>query len=143
MLTQEQVLSALKAGRESECLDGRDYARLTDFFSETDFEKLGYSLKEGAQHTPKPWTLENIKEQLAKDVAFGFEKALDQRSISASMMYSVVKMWLWVLEDDLQHNEDYREYGLPFLKAVATKYGLPNPIGEDAGTEDKYAMREN
>lgn len=33
------------------------------------------------------WTRENILEQLKSDVEFGFEKALDQRGISASTWY--------------------------------------------------------
>ncbi len=54
-------------------------------------------------------------------------------------MYEVVKMWMYILEDDLQNFEDYAQYGLPLFKAVALKYGFENPIGEDKGDEDKYA----
>lgn len=35
----------------------------------------------------REWTRENILEQLKSDVEFGFEKALDQRGISASLMW--------------------------------------------------------
>jgi hypothetical protein len=66
---------------------------------------------------------------------------LDKRGISAGLMYEVVKMWMWVLEDDLQnHNEeDYAQYGLPLLKAVAVKYEFKNEIGDDYGNEWKYS----
>jgi hypothetical protein len=140
MLTREQALKAIEGGRESQCLDGRDYSRLTDFFPVSDYKALGFSLKEGAEiPVIRDWTEEEIKKQLAKDVAFGFEKALNKRGISASFMYEVVKMWMWVLEDELQYSEDYAQYGLPFLKAVAVKYGLPNEIGEKAGNEYEYS----
>ena len=138
MLTQEQVLEAAKAGRTSQTLDGRDYRRLLDFFPPEHWEAFGYTVKEGAdasEITPTPWTEENVKVQLARDVAFGFEKALGKRGISAGMMHSVVKMWMWVLEDDLQDMSAYAQYGLPLLKAVAVKYGFPNEIGD----EDDYA----
>jgi len=40
---------------------------------------------------------------------------------------------------DFGFENNYAQYGLPGLKAVALHYNLPNPIGDDAGTEDSYA----
>ncbi len=140
MKTRVQILEAIQSGKQSECLDGRDFGRLTEFFPASDWEAFGFGLKEGAvQPEPKDLTEENVLAQLATDVAFGFEKALDQRGISASFMNEVVKMWMWVLDDPLQHHNDYAQYGLPLLKAVALKYNLSNPIGDDRGDEYKYA----
>lgn len=125
MLTQDQVLSAIRGGRKSRCLDRRDFARLIDFFPVSDLEVFGFTLKEGVEvPDPKPWTEEEVRAQMARDLAFAFEKAHDQRGISASFMYEVVKMWMWVLEDELQDFNDYAPYGLPLLRAVAQKYGL-------------------
>jgi len=138
MLTREQVLSAVKAGRKSDCLDGRDYTRLAQFFSAQDLPTFELTLKEGATWEAEDFTEENVRKRLAEDVAFGFDKALNQRGISASLMHAVVMMWMWVLDDDLQHCSDYAQYGLPLLKKVAVKYGLPNPIGDDYGDEGKY-----
>lgn len=141
MLTQEQVLEAIKNGRSSQCLDGRDYSRLCNFFSSENWEILGFKLIDNADTStfcPCPWTPDAIIEQLKQDVAFGFEKALDQRGLSAGFMYNVVKMWMWILEDELQDHDSYAMYGLPLFKAVAIKYGFPNEIGEDAGDESKY-----
>ena len=78
---------------------------------------------------------------MGRDVAFGFEKALDKRGISSGLMYSVVKMWLRVLEDELAKSDAYAQYGLPLFKAVAVKYGFPNPIGEDLGTRVQILVR--
>lgn len=140
MLTQQQILDAVTAGRTSDALDGRDYARLSAFFPDSDLPTLGFTVKEGMTREALPWTEENVRKQLAQDVAFGFEKALNQRGISASLMVNVVQMWMWVLKDDeLATSENYAQYGLPILKAVALKFGLDNPIGDDRGDEDKYA----
>lgn len=144
MLTREQILEAVKGGRKSDSLDGRDYGRLVDFFPVEDYETFGFKLKDVADPSKvevKEWTRENVLAQLASDVSFGFEKALNKRGLSASAMHSVVSMWMWVLEDDLQgRGEDlYAQYGLPYLKAVALKYELPNEIGDDAGDEHKYS----
>lgn len=142
MLTKDAVLKQASE-KGSQCIDGRDFGRLADFFQVSDWKALGIELKDGIDPTmipaPKEWTLENILKQMASDVAFGFEKALNRRGISSSLMYEVVKMWLWVLEDDLATMEDYAQYGLPLFKAVAVKYGFPNEIGDDNGDEFKYS----
>lgn len=139
MLDKKQILEAIEAGKKSECLDGRDYSRLCDYFPVEDWEKLGFSLKKGEKPPrAKPLTKQNILKQLKHDLEFAFEKALNQRGISSSFMYEVIKMWMWVLEDPLQDWEEYTMYGLPLYKATALKYGLNNPIGNDNGSEDKY-----
>jgi len=147
MLTKEQVIEQIKAGRESSAFDGRDYGRLANFLESEHLETLGFGLKEGADPTDWDskvieWTEENVRTQLAKDVEFGFEKALNKRGISASCMHSVIEMWMWVFEEDelLSKSDDlYAQYGLPFLKAVAIKFDLPNEIGDDEGNEHKYS----
>lgn len=142
MLTKEQILSAVKAGRKSQTLDGRDYSRLVHFFGDEHLEAFDYGLKEGAPtREVKEFTEENVLKQLEADVAFGFEKALNQRGISAGLMHAVVLMWMWVLEDQdlLAMEDDYAQYGLPLFKAVAVKYGFENEIGDDYGNEDTYA----
>lgn len=128
-------------GRKSGCLDGRDMGRLAAFIPEADFPKFGLELNPEfvGKHVALPFTRENILAQLAKDVAFGFEKALDQRGLSAGMMYEVVGMWNDILEEGLQGFDSYARYGLPLFKATAIKYGFDNPIGDDSGSEHKYS----
>jgi len=139
MLDRKQILEEIEAGKKSECLDGRDYSRLCDYFPVEDWEKLGFSLKEGEKPPKaKPLTKQTILKQLKGDLEFAFEKALDQRGISSSFMYEVIKMWMWILEDPLQDWEEYTMYGLPLYKATALKYGFNNPIGKDYGNEGKY-----
>jgi hypothetical protein len=140
MKTLAEVLEAVKNGRKSECIDGRDYSRLVRFFPLPEWGYFDMELREGAEiPVPTEWTEANVVAQLKEDVEFGFEKALDKRGISSSMMHEVVKMWMWVLDDELQNLDNYPQYGLPFFKAVAIKYGFPNPIGDDDGDEGKYS----
>ena len=140
MLTKEKVLEAVKNGKKTNCIDGRDYSRLCEFYPVSEWQHFGFGLKDGAKKPKaKSWTEENIRKQLASDVAFGFEKALNQRGISSGLMYEVVKMWLWILEDELQNDNEYAQYDLPLFKKVATKYGFRNEIGDDRGSEHKYS----
>lgn len=135
----------------SNCLDGRDMNRLYGFIDWNTLQQYP-ALKEGIKEeylNEEKWmsevyeqefTRENIMKQLERDVAFGFDKALDQRGISAGLMYEVVKMWCWVLNDseELYNWDNYAYYGLPLFKAVAVYYGFPNEIGDDDGNEEKY-----
>lgn len=141
MKTLEEILN-YKGGGSCNFLDGRDCIRLSCFLTVEQWSRIGLEPKEGADvsdHQPEPFTEENVRKHLACDLDFAFEKALDQRGISASLMYDVVKMWLWVLDDPLADWQEYAQYGLPLLKQVAVKYGLPNPIGDDYGDEGRYA----
>lgn len=140
MKTLEQVFANYK----SQTLDGRDVSRLAQFVPEADLSKIGVELKDESKGTWKPeeFTKENVIKQLKGDVAFAFEKALNKRGISAGMMFEVVHMWNWILEDGLEDwDEDagYAQYGLPLFKATALKYSFDNPIGDDAGDEYKYS----
>ncbi len=126
----------------SHCLDGRDFNRLAMFIPENQLESFGFSLDDEylGKHEHIEFTRENVLIQLEKDVEFGFEKALGQRGLSAGLMFEVVMMWNWVLEEGLEDFSDslYAYYGLPLFKQTAVKYGFENPIGDDEGNEEKY-----
>ena len=135
-----KTLAQVKALYKSKTLDGRDLHRLMQFIPESELGDFGMELKPEYVGTHKhiEFTRENVLVQLEKDVEFGFEKALDQRGISAGLMAEVVMMWNWVLEEGLEDFDDYPMYGLPIFKATAVKYGFDNPIGEDTGSESIY-----
>ena len=137
MKTLKQIAKEYKL----QTLDGRDFARLVQFIPFDMLGEFGIKPKEEYNNAEKwnadlkPFTIENILAQLREDVAFGFEKALNRRGISASFMYDVVKMWNWILEDGLEDFDSYAQYGLPLFKATAVKYGFDNPIGDMDGDE--------
>ncbi len=122
-------------------LDDRFGSRLAKFLTEEQLEKIGFKY-DGDEPYPEPkeWTRENVLSQLKEDVEFGFEKALDKRGISASLMFAVVLRWNRVLEEGLEDypESNYAMYGLPLFKATAEKYGWENPIGDNSGSEDYY-----
>lgn len=135
-----KTLQEIKETYKSNTIDGRDLSRLMQFIPEDELKDFGIELKDEYKGTHKhiEFTKENILIQLQKDVRFGFEKALNQRGIPASLMANVVMMWNWILEEGLEDFDDYPMYGLPIFKATALKYGFENEIGEDAGDEEKY-----
>lgn len=146
MKTLQQAIEVAKSEIQT-TIDSRMLSRLTSFLTADQIEELGFAFntpEDRATHTPIEFTEANVIEQLKNDVQFGFEKALDQRGISASLMFHVVYGWCQVLElNDIVSRFDggsnYAQYGLPLFKAVANQYGFPNPIGDDVGNEVKYA----
>lgn len=127
--------------KRDESLDGRDLARLIQFVPDDELKNFGIKLKDGCVRSDQyvEMTRDNVLIQLEKDVNFGFEKALNRRGISSSIMHGVVSMWNWILQEGLENFYDYAHYGLPLFKATAIKYGFDNPIGDDNGDEDKYS----
>lgn len=125
MKTFEQI----KEGYYSKCIDGRDLDRLAAFIPESELEAFGLELKEEAKGTwqHKEMTRDAVIAQLKEDVAFGFKKAIDERGISSSLMYAVVQMWNWILEEGLEDFDDYGSYGMPLFKATAEKYKFEIP----------------
>lgn len=140
-----KALDQVITGFKSEALDGRDTGRLIQFIPENRLKEMGIELKDEyvGKHEAIPFTKENILEQLKGDVEFGFEKALNQRGISAGLMYNVVSMWNWILEDGLENFDEYAQYGLPLFKATAEKYGFENPIGERQGNEYEFSSESD
>jgi len=137
MKTLEQI-----KGYKTKAMDGRDLHRLFVFIPEDQLKDFGLELKDKyfGTHKELPLTKENVLERLKSDLAFAFEKALEQRGISSSFMFQVIRMWNWILEEGLDDwpDDNYAMYGLPLYKATALKYGFDNPIGDDIGNEDKY-----
>jgi len=140
MKTIQQILDNYSQYRTF--LDDRFGIRLCNFLTIEQMDKIGFGMMPGKapEHQPKEWTRENILEQLKGDVEFGFEKALNKRGISSSLMFDVVRKWNIVLEEGLENwdRNNYAMYGLPLFKATAIKYGWDNPIGDDTGAEDCY-----
>lgn len=140
MKTLDEIVNNYKEW--SVVLDDRFGARLAQFLTQEQLEKIGFEWNSDEPYPkPKEWTRENILSQLERDVEFGFEKALDKRGISAGLMFEVVRRWNKVLEEGLENfpEDNYAMYGLPLFKATAEKYGWENPIGDDSGSEDYYS----
>lgn len=125
---------------KAQSFDGRDFARIVPFCTVEQANSIGFALKDDANHVPVEFTRDTVLKYLKNDLAFAFEKALDQRGLSAMAMYFTIKFYNWILEEGLEDwsDDNYAMYGLPLFKATALKYGFNNPIGDDEGNESNY-----
>lgn len=125
-----KTLKQIKELYTSQTLDGRELTRLAQFIPENELKDFGLEIKPECvgKHTYVEMTREAVLAQLKEDVEFGFEKALNHRAISASLMFSVVMFWNWVLEEGLEDfdKNNYGAYGLPLFSTTANKYGFPD-----------------
>ena len=135
--TRDEVIQVLKDSEEKHgfrtmpwgisCLGYRDINRLLKYLSyEEAVECLGDVFKEGVEENweeAQTWNAENIEADMRRALDFAFEKAIGQRGISASLMHTVMTMWLWVIQDqDLLDECYYTNYGLPDLYRIRDKH---------------------
>lgn len=126
MKTLEQVITSYEENQREKNFDGRDMTRLARFVKEEDLHRIGLELTDEYKgtHQTQEWTRENVLHQLKHDVEFGWEKAVNERGISSSLMFHVVLMWNWILEEGLEDFDEYAPYGRPLFKATAEKYDI-------------------
>jgi len=132
----EAITRFLKLDRS--ILDDRDTLRLAAFLSSDQLSKLDFAVIEGEIHNPLEWTADNVSKELAEDVAFAFEKALNRRGISAYLMAGVLEMWHAILQPPFDLPK-YRHYGLPIAKSMAVYFELDNQIGDKNGDEFEFS----
>lgn len=125
MLTLDYVKEHINDIERDDFLDRRFTSRLLDFIPCEEWEQFGFSLKEDAEvPTPKEWTLENVLNQLKRDVEFGIEKAVNHRGISSELMTMVCCGWLDVLENTDIDRDLYGYYGSALFRAIDKYYNF-------------------
>lgn len=142
MIKLETILNNYKVW-ETE-LEDRFGARLCQFLEDENLAKVGFKSK--GKREIKAWTEENVLEQLKEDIKFGWEKACNQRGISASLMVDVVQKWCNVLENGLHYDPNYTDYGKEFLREVDCKYGwhlTDVDVAEDGYAVNQWAKGQN
>ena len=132
MKTLNDVIKDYRVGS----FDWRDLGRLLEYIPRDKIKEMTLSNPlGGGQITEKDFirfpekiidfTKENIVNSLKKDLNFAYEKACDQRGLSADAMYNVIKMWVWILELNVKdipygYSDGYYEgYGKKYFEVVA------------------------
>lgn len=135
--TRETMLAVLKAAGPigdfmplpwgESCLDHRDVNRLLDYLTYDEaispYPRLAEDIAREKWLGTKMWDEPTVMEHIKRSLDFAFEKAIDQRGISAGLMHMVMRMWAWVLMDyEMAAEENYQDYGLDYLRRFKAKY---------------------
>ena len=131
MRTQEHIVERIGQIKEMDWLGTQqgDLAIYLDTNRVKEFCKADADLSDWKQ---EEITREGVIKKILEYLDFAFEKAIDHRGISASRSIKHMQAWLWLLEDNelldfAETNSNYRNYGVPILKTIATKYDKPMP----------------
>lgn len=133
MRTNEEIVGRVKAleglGRD---LDGRRGLRLVCLLP-FDAAKA-FLTPEATAENWKPVKQSDLPTHVRRDLKFAWGKSLDHRGISASLMSTVMKDWVWVLLDDEQSRRiegaPYQNYGAPVLALAAELLDIHEPLSE-------------
>lgn len=129
MKTQDEIVEKIRE-REAEGF-------IFDFFPDVlvgklDFEHAKEFLKEGA--TAEEWaaccdldqTREEMVDEMAKYMKLAWDKANNERGLSANRSVQKMEAWCWLLGVDHEIDwDDYEPYGKPILRRVCQKFDLP------------------
>lgn len=129
MRTQKEIVDRIKLYQVDVAKDflGAIREDLVDFL---DFEHArAYLVETATAETWKqtPVTREAILDKIKGYMSFAWEKADDERGISANRSLHHMQAWLWMLGEEAASEhllDDYRSYGKPALRAVCDRFGI-------------------
>lgn len=103
---------------------GRDIGRFAQFVPKAQWNDFNIQLKTDCRggDGSLELTRENIMSELLEDLAFAIRKAKDKRGLSSADMYAVIRMYNYILDEGLEHYDEYDYYGMPLFRATAEKY---------------------
>lgn len=133
MKTQEEILERYNERKDGDSL-GFEVDKYPEWLTFENVKKLGI-LKEDV--TEEEWnkyykepTYENIMAKMKDYISFAYEKARDQKSISAWRSLAHYQAWIWLLDDGFSDEfnkeveDNYDNYGISILDILNEKYQL-------------------
>jgi len=133
MKSYDEVINLFKKGQVyprylTHFFNDLDLWKLCMYIKSKDLQLFGFMLKENEncqkwdKKVEKKWKRKNFIKELKKELGYAFDKMNKKEGLAVALIIELIKMWLWILDDDLWKNEEFEPYGLPFLEKVALKY---------------------
>lgn len=145
MIKLETILKNYKEEWEME-LDDRFGRRLAEFLPDEKLKLIGFTRTKTTPRKIKEWNEENVLAELKEDIEFAWEKACNRRGISSELMVEVVQRWCKVLENGLNFDPNYTDYGKSFLQEVDKKYDwhlTDRDVSELSYAQKQWAKGQN
>jgi hypothetical protein len=123
---------------DDEILDRIDYVRardwmgteMTDLIIRLPFVKAKKNLKPHTteeQWEVQPRDREALLVEMRAYMSFAWDKANNERGLSASRSMSHYSAWIWLAGDDLGDLHGYENYGKDNLRRICEHYGWVEP----------------
>lgn len=124
MRTDQEILERIESVRERDWIG----TQTGDLVSRLPFDAAKRFLKEGTTSAewgePAPRDPEAVKAEMLSYMPFAWEKANNNRGISASRSLDHMSAWLWLLGHDKAADQilHYDRYGKPWLRAICEAF---------------------
>lgn len=141
--TQDAIVEQINL-RKSDDLFGFEWHMYLEYL---DFEHARQFLKDDV--TAEKWcsSTKTPSQQIIEYMPFAWEKANDQRGLSANRSIEHMIAWLWLDESPIydaivrEYDDNYNFYGKPILEQICDHYGvnwraLDNGIRTNGNDED-------
>lgn len=127
--TQEEIINKIKNGGD---IFGFTAGVLVGFLEAENAKELYELDMDFADWKPESQDRKKIIKRMREYMSFAWEKAIDERGLSANRSVIKFRAWLWMLNDSellefLDDSDNYPQYGKPMLAKVSEKYGFDVP----------------
>ncbi|WP_375560213.1 hypothetical protein ACE193_21275 [Bernardetia sp. OM2101] len=124
--TQEEIRERFDKAKDFLDVQKKDLLEFMEF--ETAKDLLNKEYVKQVEAGEEIWEVENAKEKIMDYLPFAYEKAENERGISAARSMLHFKTWIWIdnaefYDEILPMLKDYTNYGIPTLNRIAEKYG--------------------
>ncbi len=129
--SQDEIVARIKERRRAEDVFGFEISEYLDWL---DFDHAKQFLKDGvtaAEWIDRPFapTRERVIQAIRDYMPFAWEKANNQRGISAGRSIMQIQAWLWLLDGREREMapklSNYSDYGKPQLRAICEHFAIP------------------
>lgn len=131
MRTQEEIKARFENAEDFIGTQKGDLIEFMEFDTAKSFLKEDYVKQ--VESGEEKWEVKtDAKKEILDYLDFAYEKAENERGLSAGRSMLHFKTWIW-LDDDKFYNEiidmidNYTDYGIPTLNKIAEHYGYVRP----------------
>lgn len=127
MRTQQEILDRIKAVADNDFF-GHQRGDLYPYLTYENIVPLNV-LKDGVTAADWEPSTKDPKAVMKEYMGFAFDKARNQRGLSAMRSIDHYTSWLWLDGNEALANEiqDYTDYGIPQLTKICDYLGIPVP----------------
>lgn len=127
--TAEEIIARIHELEKEGDFFGHQRGDLLDFLTFDDAKQFLRSEKHEelrAQWASSEPLEEVVKKKMQEYMSFAWEKANNERGLSAGRSIEHMQAWLWLLRDPMSEeipNMEFAPYGKPILRAICNKFG--------------------